>query len=58
MLRALATAVAALRQAGIEDPAKHIIMIAAKAGNFSSMLVKKASFHLAGRAASRACWTA
>ncbi|MEI7728437.1 MAG: hypothetical protein WCO56_02650 [Verrucomicrobiota bacterium] len=44
MLRALATAVAALRRNGVTNPAKHIIMLTATAGNFTSMLVKKTPF--------------
>jgi spermidine synthase len=45
MLRALTTAVAAFRRAGVNDPAKHIIMLTANEGNFTSMLVKKTPFN-------------
>ncbi len=44
MLRALITAVAALRRAGVSEPAGHIITLTAKAGNFTSLLVKKEPF--------------
>lgn len=44
MLRALITAVAALRRAGISDPANHIMMVSSKEGNFVSMLVKRTPF--------------
>lgn len=44
MLRALTTAVAALRRTGITSPARHIIMLTANEGNFTSMLVKKTPF--------------
>src|SRR5256885_1586790 len=44
MLRALITAVAALRRAGISNPANHIIMVSSKEANFTSMLVKKTPF--------------
>jgi spermidine synthase len=44
MLRALTTAVGALRRAGVSSPAKQIIMLTAKSGNFTSMLVKKTPF--------------
>jgi spermidine synthase len=44
MLRALTTAVAALRRAGIETPADHIVMITATNGRFTAMLVKKTPF--------------
>lgn len=44
MLRALVTAVAALRRAGMAQPADHIMMLTAKEGNFTALLVKKTPF--------------
>lgn len=44
MLRAQITAVAALRRAGIARPAEHVVMIAARNGGFTSMLVKRSPF--------------
>jgi spermidine synthase len=44
MLRALTTAVAALRRAGAIQPAHHIIMLTANEGNFTALLVKKKPF--------------
>ena len=44
MLRALATAVAALRRRGVERPADHVVMVSSSSGNFTAMLVKKTPF--------------
>jgi spermidine synthase len=44
MLRALVTAVAALRRSGAEEPSRHIVMVAARNGLFAAMLVKKSPF--------------
>ena len=45
MLRALVTAVGALRRAGVARPGGHIVMLAAKPDpNFAAMLVKKTPF--------------
>jgi len=44
MLRALMTAVEALRRAGVSRPADHIVMIAASNGGFTAMLVKRTPF--------------
>ena len=44
MLRALVTAVGALRRAGIAAPAGHIQMVTARSGNFTALLVKKTPF--------------
>jgi spermidine synthase len=44
MLRALVTMVAALRRSGVGTPAEHIIMVTAKAHNFTAMLVKRTLF--------------
>ncbi|MCP4699981.1 MAG: hypothetical protein GY862_24485 [Gammaproteobacteria bacterium] len=44
MLRALTTTVAILREAGIQNPADHIVTLTAVEGNFTSMLVKKTPF--------------
>ena len=44
MLRALVTAVAALRRAGVAEPAQHVQMVTATAGNFTALLVKKTPF--------------
>jgi len=44
MLRALVSAVAALRRAGVAHPAEHIMMVTATRGNFTAMLVKKTPF--------------
>lgn len=49
MLKALTTAVAALRRAGVREPAQHIAMLTAKGGNFTALLVKKTPFHVAER---------
>lgn len=56
MLRAQITAVAALRRAGIARPAEHVVMIAARNGGFTSMLVKRSPF-LAEEIARLAVWT-
>jgi hypothetical protein len=44
MLRALTTAVAALRRAGVEQPARHVVTITDKTGHFTALLVKRAPF--------------
>jgi spermidine synthase len=44
MLRALVTAVEALRRAGVSDPARHIVMLTAHDGRFTALLVKKTPF--------------
>ncbi|MGA3007133.1 MAG: hypothetical protein ABSE59_04505, partial [Opitutaceae bacterium] len=44
MFRVLATAVTALRRAGIEKPAEHIAMLSQKDGRFVALLVKKTPF--------------
>jgi spermidine synthase len=46
MLRALTSATAALRRAGVDRPADHIITVSATEGNFTAMLVKKTPFTL------------
>ena len=49
MLRALTTAVAALRRTGVSQPAEHIAMLTANDGRFTALLVKKAPFTSAER---------
>ena len=44
MLRALVTAVGALREAGTARPADHVVTLTATHGNITSLLVKKAPF--------------
>jgi hypothetical protein len=44
MLRALVTAVAALRRAGIEAPARHLVTVTDRNGGFTALLVKKTPF--------------
>ena len=44
MLRALTTAVGALRRAGVRRPSDHVVMISASSGRFAAMLVKKTPF--------------
>lgn len=44
MLRALTTAVGALRRAGVTRPAEHVLAITATSGNITSLLVKKTPF--------------
>jgi hypothetical protein len=44
MLRALVTAVAALRRAGATRPAQHIAMVASRNGSYAALLVKKTPF--------------
>ncbi len=45
MLRALVTATAALRRAGVPRPAEHVVMLTAKPiPNFTALLVKKTAF--------------
>lgn len=44
MLRALVTAVAALRRTGASAPEKHVIMLTATNGAFAALLVKKTPF--------------
>lgn len=47
MLRVLATAVVALRKAGVARPAEHIAMVSQRNGSFVALLVKKSPFTLA-----------
>jgi spermidine synthase len=55
MLRALVSAVGALRRAGVEDPARHIIMLTARPkDNFTALLVKKTPFSAEQQAKVRA----
>jgi spermidine synthase len=44
MLRALTTAVAALRRAGVARPADHIAMLTSREQNFTALLLKKTPF--------------
>jgi predicted membrane-bound spermidine synthase len=44
MLRALISAVAALRGAGVEQPERHIVMLTQNNGAFTALLVKKTPF--------------
>jgi hypothetical protein len=44
MLRALVTAVGALRRAGVARPADHVVMVSAPNGTFTALLVKKSPF--------------
>ena len=44
MLRALVTAVGALRRAGVARPADHVVTLTATGGNFTALLVKKTPF--------------
>ena len=44
MLRALTTAVEALRRAGVERPAEHVLVLTATHRNITSLLVKKTPF--------------
>ncbi len=44
MLRALASAVAALRRAGVAEPAKHIVTLSQPKGNLTALLVQKTPF--------------
>jgi spermidine synthase len=44
MVRALTTAVAALRRAGVGEPARHVATITATNGAFTALLVKKTPF--------------
>ena len=44
MLRALVTAVAALRRAGVERPADHVATVTARDGLFTALLVKRNAF--------------
>lgn len=44
MLRALTTALRALRREGIADPSRHIAMVTATAANFSALLIRKEPF--------------
>ncbi|HEY7510160.1 MAG TPA: hypothetical protein VIG50_07905 [Vicinamibacteria bacterium] len=44
MLRALTTAVAALRRRGVDRPAEHVAMVGASNGLFSALLVKRTPF--------------
>lgn len=49
MLRALVTAVEALRRIGIDRPEDHIAMVSATNGHFAAMLVKRTPFTLQER---------
>jgi predicted membrane-bound spermidine synthase len=44
MLRALTTAVAALRRAGVQNPADHVVMLTSTERNFTALLLKRAPF--------------
>jgi spermidine synthase len=44
MLRALTTAVEALRRAGIQKPSDHVLMLASNNGSFTAMLLKRRPF--------------
>jgi spermidine synthase len=44
MLRALVTAVAALRRAGVKRPADHVAMVTARDGLFTALLIKRGPF--------------
>jgi spermidine synthase len=44
MLRALVTATAALRRAGVTRPADHLVTLTASNGHFTALLVKKSPF--------------
>jgi len=44
MLRALATAVLALRNRGVTDPGAHLVTLTARRGNITSLLVKRQPF--------------
>ena len=44
MLRALISAVAALRRAGVDQPERHIVMLTQNNGAFTALLVKKTPF--------------
>lgn len=57
MLRALTTAVAALRRAGVARPADHVMMLTATEGNFTALLVKKTPF-TAAKQQRLAAWAA
>lgn len=56
-LRALASAVAALRRAGVARPADHIAVLASRNGGFTAVLVKRTPFEAAEIERLRA-WTA
>jgi hypothetical protein len=44
MLRALVTAVGALRRSGVTRPADHVVTLTSATGNFTTLLVKKVPF--------------
>jgi hypothetical protein len=44
MLRALTTAVAALRRAGVDRPEDHVVMLLSREQNFAALLLKKVPF--------------
>lgn len=44
MLRALATAVGALRRAGVEQPSRHVVTLTEVSGNYTALLMKKTPF--------------
>lgn len=46
MLRALTTAVGALRRAGVENPARHLVLLSATSGNFTTLLMKRTPFNV------------
>ncbi|MGD8896596.1 MAG: hypothetical protein PVJ73_11230, partial [Acidobacteriota bacterium] len=50
MLRAMVTAIGALRRAGASRPAEHVLAVGARAGNFTALLVKRSPFTEAERA--------
>lgn len=49
MLRALTTAVAALRRHGVARPSEHVVTVSSTARNFTAMLVKRTPFTAAER---------
>jgi spermidine synthase len=57
MLRALVTAVSALRRAGVAEPARHVMMLTGHDRRFTAMLVKKTPFTAAQEEAVRS-WLA
>lgn len=44
MLRALVSAVAALRRAGVREPARHVVTLTARNGLFTALLVQRSPF--------------
>ncbi len=49
MLRAMVTAIGALRRAGVAHPANHVLAVSAHARNFTALLVKRSPFTAAER---------